>query len=111
MDSAEFERAVGDAKKVIENNANHYLLIYWLLFIYLSLQSLDECIELFSVLMQLEKGALGLFFEMNYLVGVILCIYNMWFILTVDYPVLEGYERDSDGSFGEDVVSRWDLTE
>ena len=45
-------------------------------------------IELFSVLMQLEKGALGLFFEMNYLVGVILCIYNMWFILNTSYPKL-----------------------
>ena len=36
---------------------------------------------------------------MNYLVGVILCIYNMWFILTVDYPVLEGWTRDEEGNF------------
>ena len=71
-----------------ERVANHYLLIYWLLFIYLSLQSLDEMIELFSVLMQLEKGALGLFFEMNYIVGSILCIYNMWFVINTGYPKL-----------------------
>ena len=48
---ADYANALSDAKGAIENNANHYLLIYWLLFIYLSLQSLDECIELFSVLM------------------------------------------------------------
>ena len=41
-------------------------------------------IELFSVMNQLEKGALGLFFEMNYLVGVILSIYITWFIFTFE---------------------------
>jgi hypothetical protein len=68
--------------------ANHYLLIYWLLFIYLCLQMLDEMIELFSVMNQLEKGALGLFFEMNYLVGVILSIYITWFIFSYNPPQL-----------------------
>ena len=48
---------------------------------------LDEMIELFSVMNQLEKGALGLFFEMNYLVGVILSIYIVWFICYFDVPV------------------------
>jgi len=47
---------------------------------------LDEMIELFSVLNQLEKGALGLFFEMNYLVGVILSIYITWFMCLFDKP-------------------------
>jgi hypothetical protein len=47
---------------------------------------LDEMIELFSVLNQLEKGALGLFFEMNYLVGVILSIYIAWFIFAFEKP-------------------------
>ena len=68
--------------------ANHYLLIYWLLLIYLCLQMLDEMIELFSVMNQLEKGALGLFFEMNYLVGVILSIYISWFIFSYEKPEL-----------------------
>ena len=31
---------------------------------------MDELIELFSVINQLEKGALGLFFELNYLIGI-----------------------------------------
>jgi len=54
--------------------------------------------------MQLEKGALGLFFEMNYLVGVILCIYNMWFILTVDYPTLVTLEGSEDSKY--DIVEQ-----
>jgi hypothetical protein len=40
------------------------------MFIYYSLHAMDEMIELFSVVMQLEKGALGLFFELNYLIGL-----------------------------------------
>ena len=43
-------------------------------------------IELFSVLNQLEKGALGLFFEMNYFVGVFLAIYIVWFISNFGSP-------------------------
>jgi len=57
---------------------------------------LDEMIELFSVMNQLEKGALGLFFEMNYLVGVILAIYITWFVSTHSKPVVpEGNELGS----------------
>ena len=62
------------------------MLIYWLLFIYLSLSAMDEMIELFSVINQLEKGALGLFFEMNYFVGVVLAGYIAWFINTFERP-------------------------
>ena len=39
-------------------------------------------IELFSVLNQMEKGALGLFFELNYLIGMFLTGYIGWFIST-----------------------------
>ena len=69
-----------------DNKAYHFMLIYWLLFIYLSLTGMDEMIELFSVINQLEKGALGLFFEMNYFVGVILAFYITWFNFTYDAP-------------------------
>jgi hypothetical protein len=55
------------------------MLIYWMLFIYLSLSGMDELIEMFSVMNQLEKGALGLFFELNYFIGVGLSIYIYWF--------------------------------
>ena len=50
-----------------------------MLFIYLSLSGMDELIEMFSVMNQLEKGALGLFFELNYFIGVVLSIYISWF--------------------------------
>lgn len=41
---------------------------------------MDEMIELFSVENQMEKGALGLFFELNYLIGMFLTGYIGWFI-------------------------------
>lgn len=50
---------------------------------------MDEMIELFSVVNHLEKGALGLFFEMNYFVGVFVSVYNFWFIMSYDPPVLD----------------------
>jgi hypothetical protein len=60
--------------------------IYWLMFIFLCMQGMDEIIELFSQIMQMEKGALGLFFEMNHIVGIGLSIYIGWFILYFDKP-------------------------
>ena len=60
---------------------------------------LDEMIELFSVMNQLEKGALGLFFEMNYLVGVILSIYISWFIFSFDPPKLPSEEDMKDKKY------------
>ena len=71
------------------NAAYHVMLIYWLLFIYLSLSAMDEMIELFSVINQLEKGALGLFFEMNYFVGVALAGYISWFIHKFEGAIAE----------------------
>ena len=46
-------------------------------------------IELFSVINQLEKGALGLFFEMNYFVGVALAGYISWFIHNFEDAIAE----------------------
>ena len=72
------------------------MIIYWMLFIYLSLSAMDELIELFSVMNQLEKGALGLFFEMNYFIGVFLSIYITWFSNTFTQPPADDqkYEQD-----------------
>jgi hypothetical protein len=53
-----------------DDSAFHIRTIYWFMFIYYSLHAMDEMIELFSVINQLEKGALGLFFELNYLIGL-----------------------------------------
>ena len=70
------------------DSAYHVMLIYWMLFIYLSLSGMDELIEMFSVMNQLEKGALGLFFELNYFIGVALSVYIAWFISRFPTPPL-----------------------
>ena len=70
--------------------AFHFQTIYWFLFIYYSLAGMDEMIELFSVINELEKGALGLFFELNYLIGLFLTGYCTWFINKFDAPVYTG---------------------
>ena len=67
--------------------AYHCISIYWIMFIYYSLAAMDEMIELFSVMNQLEKGALGLFFEMNYFIGVYLAGYIAWFVHKYKAPV------------------------
>lgn len=57
----------------------HIRTIFWFMFIYYSLYAMDEMIELFSVINQLEKGALGLFFELNYLIGLFNTVHCIWF--------------------------------
>jgi hypothetical protein len=59
-----------------------YTIIYWFLFIFYSFQGLDELIEMFSVLTKREKGALGLLFEMNYIMGLILSVFLVVFVFT-----------------------------
>jgi len=66
--------------------AFHIRTIYWFLFIYYSLAGMDELIEMFSVINELEKGALGLFFELNYLIGAFLTGYITWFVMKFDPP-------------------------
>jgi len=66
--------------------AAHMQNIYWLMFIYLCMQGMDELIELFSQINQMEKGALGLFFEMNHFVGIGLAIYIAWFVAVMQKP-------------------------
>jgi hypothetical protein len=61
-----------------ETKDYNYTIIYWFLFIYYSFQALDELIELYSVIAQREKGALGLLFEMNYFLGIATFVYVMW---------------------------------
>lgn len=73
------------------------------------LQSMDEMIELFSVLNQLEKGALGLFFEMNYFVGVCLSIYISWFILSFEPPVFDPKIKTMKKALGTGDISQTDF--
>jgi len=80
--------------------AAHMQNIYWLMFIYLCMQGMDELIELFSQINQMEKGALGLFFEMNHFVGIGLSIYIAWFVAVMQKPkfatkgISEQHSRD-----------------
>merc|ERR1719453_2265810 len=80
------ENGVGNNKYA----AAHMQNIYWQMFIYLCMQSMDELIELFSQINQMEKGALGLFFEMNHFVGIGLAIYIAWFVAAQEKPVFTG---------------------
>ena len=47
-------------------------------------------IELFLVINQLQKGALGLFFELNYLIGIFLTAYISWFTYHFKAPFDDG---------------------
>ena len=61
-------------------NTNQYNFIYWLLFIYYSFTALDQLIELYAVLAEREKGALGLLLEMNNFLGLSLIGYLTVFV-------------------------------
>ena len=50
------------------------------MFIFFSFQALDELIELYAVEFQREKGALGLLFEVNYVVGLCIGAYIISFL-------------------------------
>merc|ERR1711924_60210 len=64
--------------------------------IYFSLAAMDELIEAFSVINQMEKGALGLFFELNYLIGLFLTGYVTWFTMKFKEPYMEDNVSDDD---------------
>ena len=55
------------------------------MFIYLTMQGLGELVEVFSQLIQMEQGALGLFFELNYILGVVLYIICFIFVFNDAY--------------------------
>ncbi len=68
-----------------------YSALYWFLFVFYSFQALDELVELFSVLTKREKGALGLLFEMNYIMGMVLGIWIVVFVF--ENTAVPGYEK------------------
>ena len=74
-----------------DTDADHsYSAMYWFLYVFYSFQALDELVELFSVMTKREKGALGLLFEMNYIMGMFLGVYIVVFVFTHEAPV--GFE-------------------
>lgn len=58
----------------------NYSFLYWLLFLFYSFQALDEITELYTVLAEREKGAIGLLFEMNYFLGLGVSVYVIWIV-------------------------------
>lgn len=70
--------------------AAHMQNIMWLMFIYFCMQGMDELIEIFSQTNEMEKGALGLFYEVNHFIGIGLSIYIGWFILATEKPKFAG---------------------
>ena len=81
-------KAQDDAADANESNHNkivvfHLQNMFWLMFIYQMMQAMDELSEFFSSAFELEKGALGLFFEVNKFVGIGLTFYMGYFILGV----------------------------
>ena len=70
-------------------NIGNYALVYWLLFIYFSFHGIDELLELYAVYFKREKGALGLLFEMNYFLGLGVCIYILWFVRQDNFQITD----------------------
>ena len=54
----------------------------------------DQMVEMFSTAFKLEKGALGLFFEMNVLTGIGLFVYIFFLQLGMEAP--EGLGEDAE---------------
>lgn len=106
-----FQEEASNAKLTADkqvHTAYHILTIYWFLFIYFSLAAMDEMIELFSVLNQMEKGALGLFFELNYLIGIFLTVYITWFVNTFSRDsVVNAVSSKSDLSSQYEHMYNW----
>ena len=69
-----------DTYKNTYENTSTYVGIYWLLMIYYSFAGLDELLELYAVVFNRAKGALGLLFEMNYFFGLGVVIYLVTFL-------------------------------
>ncbi len=58
----------------------NYSFLYWLLFLFYSFQALDEITELYTVMAEREKGAIGLLFEMNYFLGIGITVYVIYIV-------------------------------
>ena len=68
---------------------------------------MDELIELFSQINQMEKGALGLFFEMNHFVGIGLSIYIAWFVAVMEVPTFGSSDKDKSNKKDYNLMYNW----
>ena len=55
-------------------------------FIYYTMHATDTMVEMFSTAFNMEKGALGLFFEMNILTGVGVTFYTAYLLFALEEP-------------------------
>lgn len=50
------------------------------MFLYFGIQFVDELVELGDVLLEMDKGALGIFFQLNDFIGLFTTFYIAWFV-------------------------------
>lgn len=74
----------------------HMQQIFWFMFIYQSLYAIDQTNEMVAQMMSVDKGALGMFFELNTLVGIMLTIYISYFIVGVPHLKFGAKDKMSD---------------
>lgn len=67
--------------------ANLYNITLWLTFIYFAFQALAELLELYSSVLGKDRGALGLLFEMNQLMGITVSCWVMFWVVTGRYKI------------------------
>ena len=63
-------------------HANEYNFIVWFTFIYYAFHALAELMELYSTILSKDRGSLGLLFELNSILGVVLAFYTTLFVLS-----------------------------
>ena len=68
-------------------HANVYNFVLWLSFVYYACSALAESMELYSSVLGRDRGALGLLFEMNQLMGIIIAFWIAYWAHTGGYKV------------------------
>ena len=58
----------------------NYTVLYYLLFYFYSMQAVDEMCEMYTVYAEREKGAIGLMFELNSIVGILAVAYSIYIV-------------------------------
>ena len=67
--------------------ANVYNIMIWLSFVYFAFQALAEFMEFYSSTLGKDRGALGLLFEINQLIGIVVSVYALVWWYTGGYII------------------------
>ena len=73
--------------------ANIYSIMIWLSFVYFAFQALAEFLEIYSSVLGRDRGALGLLFEINQIVGIVVACYCLWWYYSEKYIIHEGFRE------------------